>query len=131
MGEGGYLRGFKSCKSNKDALLKSKVRLSKSCTALISSASDWNMPHAGRTPPPRLSAHVKKVLSETAIPLTPAQIRDSCDDVGIRASSPKMLLTAVHNAIRRLNGQVRRVKGPGRDRYIMRRNFRNRAGRSH
>ena len=65
------------------------------------------------TPPPvpGLTAHIRNVLAETQSPLTARQIRESCEAVGIRASSKKNLSIAVYTILKRMRPDVRTVKG--------------------
>lgn len=74
-------------------------------------------------PPPRvpgLKEHVRKVLSETQYPLTATEIRDSCESVGIRASSPRNLLMSVYTTLKRMHLEVRTVRSGRRQAYFPR-----------
>jgi hypothetical protein len=63
-------------------------------------------------------------LSETDVPLTAMQIRDSCETVGIRASSRRNLLIAVYTTLKRMYLDVRTVKQNGRIAYFPRQRLR-------
>jgi hypothetical protein len=84
-------------------------------------------------PPPVLgqAQQVKKILSQTPTPLTPPEIRDSCYAAGVRSSSRRMLLTGVHNVLRRLEWDVKKVRLDGTTAYIMRASLGNQSKRSH
>ncbi len=67
--------------------------------------------------PPRLTEHIRKVLAHSQVPLTPLQIRDSCEGVGIKAGSRKNLLIAVHTTLKRLGLRLKKVRVDGQVAY--------------
>lgn len=76
-------------------------------------------------PIPSLTEHVRRLVAVTTIPLLATQIRDSCEAVGIQASSRKNLLIQVHTALQRMRLDVRRVKIDGKGAYLPRIPFRS------
>ncbi len=87
-----------------------------------------NVPKAGIT----LTDFVRVMLRATPDPLTPAEIRDICLQAGIGASSPRMLLITVHNTIRRMRSELRRVRLDGNFGYMSKPSSRReRLGQSH
>ena len=73
-----------------------------------------------RPPIPGLTEHIRSLLLASAVPLTPTQIRQSCEEVGIRAASRKNLLIAVHSILKRFGYDIRRVKLKGKAAYVAR-----------
>jgi len=67
-----------------------------------------------------LAARVRTVMRETRVPLTPVQIRELCETAGIRGSSRKNQLIAIHAVLRRmrLREQVRVVRVAGKIAYL-------------
>ena len=69
---------------------------------------------------PGLKEHIRKLLSETETPLTAREIRDSCEEVGIMASSSRSLLMSVYTTLKRMHLEVRILKLDGRLAYFPR-----------
>lgn len=64
---------------------------------------------------PGLTEHIRMIMCQTKVPLTPLQIRESCEGVGIKGSSRKTLLITVHSVLKRL--EARRVYVDGKVAY--------------
>lgn len=71
-------------------------------------------------PIPGLTEHIRNVLLASPVPLTPTDIRRSCLEVGIRGSSRKNLLIAVHSILKRFGYDVKRVQVKGKSAYVAR-----------
>lgn len=69
---------------------------------------------------PGLTEHIRNVLLASPVPLSPTDIRNSCLEVGIRGSSRKNLLIAVHSILKRFGYDVKRVKMNGKTAYVAR-----------
>lgn len=52
---------------------------------------------------------IRKILSETPVPLIPTQIRDLLQARGIQGSSPKNLLINVHKVLQRIDPELDRT----------------------
>ena len=67
-----------------------------------------------------LTEHVRTLLSQSRKALTPTEIRDSCVNAGLRASTRRNLLITVHNTLRRmeLHREIKKTKWDGKDAYI-------------
>lgn len=55
---------------------------------------------------------IRKLLSETSVPLVPTQIRDALEQAGVTASSSKNLLINVHTVIERIDDELEKLKRP-------------------
>jgi hypothetical protein len=53
---------------------------------------------------------IRKLLSETSIPLVPTQIRDALEQAGVTAASSKHLLISVHTVLDRIDGELEKIK---------------------
>lgn len=56
--------------------------------------------------PEGFTDNVRKILSETGIPLVPTQIRDALEAKGIQGSSSKNLLINVHKVLERIDSEL-------------------------
>jgi hypothetical protein len=63
---------------------------------------------------------IRKILSETAIPLLPTQIRDKLEEAGVTGSSSKNLLISVHTVLGRIVGELDTLERDGKQAYIAR-----------
>src|SRR2546430_17566201 len=56
--------------------------------------------------PPGFTDRIRKILTETSVPLVPTQIRDALQERGISGSSPKNLLINVHKVLDRIEPEL-------------------------
>ena len=73
---------------------------------------------------PGLTEHVRKVLSETQLPLTAIEIRDSCQRAGIKAISKRNLLMAVYTTLKRMHSEIKTSDRNGRQAFFPKAGFR-------
>ena len=52
---------------------------------------------------------IRKLLSETSVPLVPTQIRDELEKSGVTGASPKNLLISVHTVLERIDDELEKV----------------------
>ena len=55
---------------------------------------------------------IRKVLSETSVPLVPTQIRDALEAIGSRGSSSRNLLISVHTVLERIKEELEESTTP-------------------
>src|SRR5437899_10232836 len=56
--------------------------------------------------PPGFTDKIRKMLSETTVPLQPTQIRDGLEAVGVKGSSSRNLLISVHTVLERIKDEL-------------------------
>ena len=62
--------------------------------------------------PPGFTEKIRKILSETSIPLVPTQIRDVLEANGFGGSSSRNLLISVHTVVERIKNELVEAKTP-------------------
>lgn len=62
--------------------------------------------------PAGFTDNVRKILSETSVPLVPTQIRDALQAKGIEGSSSKNLLINVHKVLERIDSELEKSTTP-------------------
>jgi len=53
---------------------------------------------------------IRKLLSDTSVPLVPTQIRDALEQAGVTATSSKNLLISVHTVLDRIDAELEKIQ---------------------
>jgi hypothetical protein len=62
--------------------------------------------------PPGFTDKIRKILSETPVPLVPTQVRDALQAAGVTGSSAKNLLINVHTVLERIESELDKTTTP-------------------
>ena len=62
--------------------------------------------------PPGFTDKIRKILSDTQIPLVPTQVRDALEAAGSKGSSSRNLLISVHTVIERIKSELEESATP-------------------